>query len=113
MFHGLQANAAHRALSGFLIFFLAFLLREHPMAGQSAAVSLAIVGVSAGVGNACGTAVGAWLRARGPEVIIATVLGLALGTAVLAAVFFSTAAVAALGRSPGSPRPSPSCRWTR
>ncbi|WP_411120038.1 MFS transporter [Streptomyces sp. 058-1L] len=101
VFHGLQANAAHRALSGFLIFFLAFLLREHPMAGQSAAVSLAIVGVSAGVGNACGTAVGAWLRARGPEVIIATVLGLALGTAVLAAAFFSTAAVAALGAVAG------------
>ncbi|MFD3409714.1 MFS transporter [Streptomyces cyaneofuscatus] len=99
--HGLQANAAHRALSGFLIFFLAFLLREHPMAGQSAAVSLAIVGVSAGAGNACGTAVGAWLRARGPEVIIATVLGLALGAAVLAAVFFSTAAVAALGAVAG------------
>ncbi|MET9093042.1 MFS transporter [Streptomyces cyaneofuscatus] len=99
--HGLQANAAHRALSGFLIFFLAFLLREHPMAGQSAAVSLAIVGVSAGAGNACGTAVGAWLRARGPEVIVATVLTLALGTAVLAAVFFSTAAVAALGAVAG------------
>lgn len=99
--HGLQANAAHRALSGFLIFFLAFLLREHPMAGQSAAVSLAIVGVSAGTGNACGTAVGAWLRARGPEVIIATVLGLALGAAVLAAVFFSTAAVAVLGAVAG------------
>ncbi|CAM5563217.1 MFS transporter OS=Streptomyces cyaneofuscatus OX=66883 GN=G3I52_20265 PE=4 SV=1 [Streptomyces cyaneofuscatus] len=62
-----QANAAHRALSGFLIFFLAFLLREHPMGGQSAAVSLAIVGVSAGVGNACGTAVGAWLRRAGPR----------------------------------------------
>ncbi|MEU4262575.1 MULTISPECIES: MFS transporter [Streptomycetaceae] len=99
--HGLQANASHRALSGFLIFFLAFLLREHPLAGQSAAVSLGIVGVAAGVGNACGTAVGSWLRARGPEVIIATVLGLALGVAVLAAVFFSTLMVAALGAVAG------------
>ncbi|MFJ6612722.1 MFS transporter [Streptomyces sp. NPDC091289] len=99
--HGLQANAAHRALSGFLIFFLAFLLREHPLAGQSAAVSLGIVGVAAGVGNACGTAVGSWLRARGPEVIIATVLGLALSVAVLAAVFFSTLLVAALGAVAG------------
>ncbi|MFC9249267.1 MFS transporter [Streptomyces sp. NPDC057136] len=99
--HGLQANAAHRALSGFLIFFLAFLLREHPLAGQSAAVSLGIVGVAAGVGNACGTAVGSWLRARGPEVIIATVLGLALGVAVLATVFFSTVMVAALGAVAG------------
>ncbi|MFE4449960.1 MFS transporter [Streptomyces sp. NPDC056796] len=94
--HGLQANAAHRALSGFLIFYLAFLLREHPLSGQSAAVSLGIVGVAAGVGNACGTAVGSWLRARGPEVIVATVLGLALGVAVLAAIFFSTVMVAAL-----------------
>ncbi|KQX83974.1 MULTISPECIES: MFS transporter [Streptomyces] len=99
--HGLQANASHRALSGFLIFFLAFLLREHPLSGQSAAVSLGIVGVAAGVGNACGTAVGSWLRARGPEVIIATVLGLALGVAVLAAVFFSTLMVAALGAIAG------------
>ncbi|MFF5895437.1 MFS transporter [Streptomyces argenteolus] len=99
--HGLQANASHRALSGFLIFFLAFLLREHPLAGQSAAVSLGIVGVAAGTGNACGTAVGSWLRARGPEVIVATVLGLALTVAVLAAAFFSTVMVAALAAVAG------------
>lgn len=99
--HGLQANAAHRALSGFLIFYLAFLLREHPLAGQSAAVSLGIVGVAAGAGNAFGTAVGSWLRARGPELIVATVLGLALGVAVLAAIFFSTVMVAALAAVAG------------
>ncbi|MGW5275055.1 MFS transporter [Streptomyces sp. NPDC004044] len=99
--HGLQANAAHRTLSGFLIFFLAFLLREQPLAGQSAAVSLGIVGVAAGVGNALGTAMGSWLRTRGPEVIIASVLGLALGVAVLAAVFFSTLMVAALSAMAG------------
>ncbi|WP_406094043.1 MFS transporter [Streptomyces sp. NBC_01013] len=99
--HGLQANASHRALSGFLIFFLAFLLREHPLAGQSAAISLGIVGVAAGVGNALGTAVGSWLRARGPEIIIASVLGLALGVAVLAAAFFSTVMVAALAATAG------------
>ncbi|MGW7438937.1 MFS transporter [Streptomyces sp. NPDC054849] len=98
---GLLANAAMRGLSGFLIFFLAFLLREHPLAGQSAAVSLGIVGVSAGVGNACGTAVGAWLRARAPEAIIASVLCLTLGVAVLAAVFFSGLFVAVLGATAG------------
>ncbi|WP_405458850.1 MFS transporter [Streptomyces sp. NBC_00101] len=99
--HGLQANAAHRALSGFLIFFLAFLLRNEPLSGQSAAVSLGIVGVAAGTGNACGTAVGSLLRARGPEVIIATVLAMALGAAVLAALFFSTVFVAVLGAVAG------------
>ncbi|MER6997604.1 MFS transporter [Streptomyces sp. NPDC000410] len=99
--HGLQANAAHRALSGFLIFFLAFLLRVHPMAGQSAAMSLVLVGVAAGVGNACGTAIGAWVRHRPPEVIIATGLTLALSTAVLTAVLFSPFMVVALGAVAG------------
>ncbi|WP_328789926.1 MULTISPECIES: MFS transporter [unclassified Streptomyces] len=98
---GLLANASMRALSGFLIFFLAFLLREHPVAGQSAAVSLGIVGVSAGVGNACGTAAGAWLRARAPEAIIAAVLCLTLGVAVLAAVFFSALFMAVLAATAG------------
>ncbi|MFG2173740.1 MFS transporter [Streptomyces niveus] len=101
VFNGLQANAAHRALSGFLTFFLAFLLREHPLAGQSAAVSLAIVGVAAGAGNAIGTAVGAWLKARAPELIIVTVLMLALSAAVLAAVFFGGLMVAVLGMVAG------------
>ncbi|MGW1103400.1 MFS transporter [Streptomyces sp. NPDC002540] len=99
--NGLQANTAHRALSGFLIFFLAFLLREQPLSGQSAAVSLGIVGVAAGAGNAVGTAVGSWLRARAPEAIVAAVLTLALGIAVLAALFFSTVMVAALSATAG------------
>ncbi|KOX21127.1 membrane protein [Streptomyces sp. NRRL F-6491] len=101
--HGLAANAAQRMLSGFLIFFLAFLLREHPLSGQSAAVSLGIVGVAAGVGNACGTAVGSLLRDRGhgPEVIIATMISVVLGTAVCTAVFFGGVMVAVLGAVAG------------
>ncbi|MFJ4905511.1 MFS transporter [Streptomyces sp. NPDC093249] len=101
--HGLEANAAQRMLSGFLIFFLAFLLREHPLSGQSAAVSLGIVGVAAGVGNACGTAVGSLLRDRGqgPEVIIATMISVVCGTAVLTAVFFGGVMVAVLGAVAG------------
>ncbi|MEV7087633.1 MFS transporter [Streptomyces sp. NPDC093085] len=94
--HGLQANAAHRALSGFLIFFLAFLLREHPLTGLSAAVSLGVVGVAAGAGNALGTAVGAWLKARAPELIIATMLGIALCSALLAALLFGGVMMAVL-----------------
>ncbi|GEB57705.1 MFS transporter [Streptomyces gardneri] len=101
--HGLEANAAQRMLSGFLIFFLAFLLREHPLPGQSAAVSLAIVGVAAGVGNACGTAAGSLLRDRGhgPEVIIATMITVVCGTAICAAIFFGGLMVAVLGAVAG------------
>ncbi len=99
--HALGANAALRCLSGFLIFFLAFLLREHPLTGESAAVSLGIVGVSAGAGNAIGTAVGAWLKSRAPEIIIVTVVAVVLGTAVTAAVFFGAFLVACLAAVAG------------
>ncbi|MFJ4711505.1 MFS transporter [Streptomyces sp. NPDC088785] len=99
--HALGANASLKCLSGFLIFFLAFLLREHPMTGQSAAVSLGIVGVSAGAGNALGTAVGAWLKARAPEVIIVTVVAVVLGVAVLSAVFFGAVMTACLAAVAG------------
>ncbi|MFF2201416.1 MFS transporter [Streptomyces sp. NPDC058145] len=99
--HALAANAALRCLSGFLIFFLAFLLREHPLTGESAAVSLGIVGVSAGAGNALGTAVGAWLKSKAPEIIIVTVVAVALGTAIVAAVFFGAFLVACLAAVAG------------
>jgi hypothetical protein len=99
--HALAANAALRGLSGFLIFFLAFLLREHPLAGASAAVSLTVVGVSAGVGNALGTAVGAALRSRAPELIIVTVVAVLLGVAITAAVFFGVLLVAVLAAFAG------------
>ncbi|MGJ5760185.1 MFS transporter [Streptomyces galbus] len=94
--HGLGANAALRWLSGFLTFFLAFLLREHPLTGQSAAVSLGMVAVAAGLGNALGTSVGAWLRSRAPELIIVTVVAVVLGAAVVAAAFFGAFLVACL-----------------
>ncbi|WP_328769718.1 MFS transporter [Streptomyces sp. NBC_00286] len=99
--HALAANAALRGLSGFLIFFLAFLLREHPLAGVSAAVSLGIVGVAAGAGNALGTAVGAALRSRAPELIIVTVIAAVLGVAITTAVFFGVILVAILAAFAG------------
>ncbi|MGW7515171.1 MFS transporter [Streptomyces sp. NPDC054796] len=98
---GLLANSSLRALSGFLTFFLAFLLREHPLSGLSAAFSLALAGVAAGTGNALGTAIGAWLRARGPEVIIATVLALALAATVTAAALYGTVLVTAVAATAG------------
>ncbi|MFF3845871.1 MFS transporter [Streptomyces sp. NPDC002328] len=99
--HALGANASQRWLSGFLTFFLAFLLREHPLTGQSAAVSLGMVAVAAGAGNALGTAVGAWLRSRAPELIIVTVVAVVLGAAITAAVFFGAFLVACLAAVAG------------
>ncbi|NJP46914.1 MFS transporter [Actinacidiphila epipremni] len=94
--HALQGNGGLRALSGFLTMFLAFMMREHPLNGLTPAMSLGVVGVAAGVGNAFGTALGAWLKARGPEMIIATVLVCALTTATVAAGWYTLFTVAAL-----------------
>jgi MFS family permease len=99
--HGLAVNAAQRWLSGFLTFFLAFLLREHPLTGQSAAVSLGMVAVAAGTGNALGTAVGAWLRSRAPELIIVTVVAGVLTSVITAAAFFGAFLVACVAAVAG------------
>ncbi|MGW2189058.1 MFS transporter [Streptomyces sp. NPDC001719] len=99
--HALQANSAMRVLSGFLTFFLAFLLRVHPIGGLSPAFSLGVVGVAAGGGNALGTAIGALLRSRGPEKTIALVLTLSLGATVAAAAFFSAFFVAVVAAVAG------------
>ncbi len=105
--HGLQANGSLRMLSGFLTFFLAFLLRVHPLGGLSPAFSLGVVAIAAGAGNALGTAIGALLRSRGPEKMIALVLTAALGTTIVAAVLYSAffvvvvAAVAGISQALG------------
>ncbi|MGY0060690.1 MFS transporter [Streptomyces sp. LZ34] len=99
--HALQACSSLKALSGFLTLFLAFLLREHPLGGLSPEISLGVAAVAAGGGNALGTAIGAWLRERGPERIIAVVLTSALGVLVAAAALYSAVMVAAVAATAG------------
>lgn len=99
--NALGANAALRFLSGFLTLFLAFLLREHPLGGLSAALSLSVVAVAAGVGNAFGTALGSWLRARAPEKIIATALLGALVAVASAAAWYGTPTITLLAAVAG------------
>ncbi|HEX5566638.1 MAG TPA: MFS transporter [Streptomyces sp.] len=99
--NALIANSALRALSGFLTFFLAFMLREHPLSGLNAVLSLGAVAVAAGGGNALGTALGAWLRDRGPELIIASVLAMALTATTVAAVLYNTVTVPVVAATAG------------
>ncbi|WP_415924610.1 MFS transporter [Streptomyces sp. MI02-7b] len=99
--HALQANAALRALSGFLTLFLAFLLRDHPLGGLSGPVSLGVAAVSAGVGNAFGTALGSWLRDRGPERIIMFALVGALTATCVAAARYGLLTIALVATAAG------------
>jgi MFS family permease len=103
----LRANGGLRAFSGFLTMFLAFLLRESPVGGLDDTVAIALVAVCAGVGSTTGTTIGAKMRARAPEAVIAVVVGAATVAAFAGAFFYgittvlSVALVAGLAQSLG------------
>ncbi|WP_407703380.1 MFS transporter [Streptomyces triticirhizae] len=97
----LLANSSLRALSGFLLFFMAFLLRGEPLPGLGAALSLGLVGVAAGVGNGMGNLLGNWLRERSPELILLAVLTVAVGTTVAATVSYLAVTVIAVCAAAG------------
>ena len=84
----LTAEGTLRGLSGFLTFFLAFLLREHPVGGMRSTLELGIVVGALGLGNTLGTALGSWLRSRGPEMLITFLLAVATASALAATLAF-------------------------
>ncbi|WP_231873400.1 MULTISPECIES: MFS transporter [Kitasatospora] len=93
----LRGVAALRWLVGFLVMFLAFLIRREPPDGLPGTVALGIVAAAAGLGNALGSVLGSWLRTRGSEVTVTAVLALATAAAGAAALWYGvvTAAVVA------------------
>lgn len=95
--HGLKCVTGARLMTGFLTLFLAFLLRERPIADLSPTLLLGIVVVVAGVGNSVGTIAGNLLKDRAPEKIALTVLLLDTVMATTTAVFYSLTTIIALG----------------
>lgn len=101
----MQANAALRAYSGFMIFFLAFILRTEHFGKTSDKVALGAMIGAAAVGGLLGTAIGAGLRSRAPQVIEFGMLTLATITTALCAVLWGlyaaliVALAAALGQA--------------
>jgi MFS family permease len=97
----LRANAAFRVLSGFLLMFMAFLLREVPLPGYSATVQVGAVVGAAGAGNVVGTALGALARARRPDLVVQLLLGVTAVVAALSAIFYGLLTVALLAFAAG------------
>jgi MFS family permease len=101
----IRANAVLRAFSGFMIFFLAFLLRTVHFGKTPDKLALGEMLAAAAIGGFIGTAIGSALKARAPQVIVFAILGFASVCTALCAVFFGlwaaliVAAVAALGQS--------------
>jgi MFS family permease len=99
----LRCNVGLRMLSGFLTMFMAFLLREHPIAGwhHSPTLLLALVIGAAGLGSTLGTLVGVVLRAVRPEIIVIVTLVADAVAAVYAAFFYGLVAAVVLGLTTG------------
>jgi MFS family permease len=84
----MQGNAALRAFSGFLILYLAFLLREQRFDPVSPNVALGLLAAAAAIGGLVGTALGAGMKARAPQLIVLGSLGFATLVTVAGAVLF-------------------------
>jgi MFS family permease len=100
----MRANATLRAFSGYIVFFLAFLLRTVHFPGVNDKVALGGLLVAATLGGFLGTALGSALRSQRPHVITFTMLGVATVVTTVGAAFFglwaalAVALVAAFGQ---------------
>jgi MFS family permease len=84
----MRGNAALRALSGYMIFFLAFLLRTDHFHGVSQNVALGAMIGAAAAGGLVAMAVGSMLRSRAPHLILFGMLALATVSTAVCASFF-------------------------
>ncbi|HEU5029023.1 MAG TPA: MFS transporter, partial [Spirillospora sp.] len=97
----MQANAVLRALSGFLVLYLAFLLREERFDPVSHNLALGLLAAFAGAGGLIGTALGAWMKARAPRLIVTATLGAVTAVTAVSALFFGLWAALAVALAAG------------
>jgi MFS family permease len=95
--YALRANCGPRWLAGFLIMFMAFLLRENPIGDWSPQVLTGIVVGAAGLGNLLGVIAASVLKRISPAITVTAVLVADVAVAVVAALFYGVIAVALLG----------------
>jgi hypothetical protein len=95
----LRANCGPRWLSGFLILFLAFLLREHPIDGweDRPEILVGLVIGAAGAGNGLAVVLAALAKKVNPAVTVVVMLVLAAAMVIITAVFYSLLTLVALG----------------
>jgi hypothetical protein len=92
----MRANASIRVFYGFMLFFLAFILRSEHFGHISDTIALGGLAVAVAAGGMLGTAIGSALRSRAPQVMMFTVLGLATAASTACAVLFSLWSVLAV-----------------
>jgi len=92
----IRANASIRIFYGFMLFFLAFILRSEHFGHIKDTIALGGLAIAVAAGGMLGTAIGSALRSRAPQGMIFTVLGLATAASTAGAVLFSLWSVLAV-----------------
>ncbi len=100
---GLRSNAGLRLLSGFLVMFMAFLLRDEPFPGweDRPELLLALVIGSAGLGSTLGITLGSVLRNVRPEVTVVVALLADTTMTIVAAALYGLPTAVLLGLTAG------------
>jgi MFS family permease len=99
----LRSNAGLRFMSGFLLMYMAFVLREHPFDGweDHGTWLLGLIIGAAGLGNTVGTVIGSVLKARKPEFTVVVVLLVDAAMVTVTALLYSLVTAVVLGLTVG------------
>jgi MFS family permease len=95
--YALRANCAPRWMSGFLIMFMAFQLRENPIEGWSVELLTACVVGGAGAGNFLGVVAASVLKKISPAVTVTGVLVADIAVVVFGFLLYGVLALVLLG----------------
>lgn len=84
----MRVNASIRVFYGFMMFFLAFILRSEHFGHISDKIALGGLAVALAIGGVLGTMIGSVLKARAPQVMMYLILILATVVSIACAMFF-------------------------
>lgn len=95
--YALRANCGPRWMSGFLIMFMAFQLRQNPIDGWSVELLTALVVGGAAAGNFLGVVAASVLKKINPAITVSAVLVADIAVVVFGFLFYGVLALALLG----------------
>ncbi|GAA6524889.1 MFS transporter [Intrasporangium sp. DVR] len=95
--HAMWSTGGTRLLTGFLIMFMAFLAKEHPISGMRGELVLAFTVGAIGVGNALGSLLGNTLREHRPERVAMVSVLAATAVCIATAIWYGVWTLVALG----------------
>jgi MFS family permease len=89
----MRANAAVRVAYGFIISFLAFILRTEKFGHTSDKIALGGLALAIAAGGLIGTGIGSAVRAKAPQLLMFVVLAITMAVTIVGAIMFGLIAV--------------------